>query len=440
MTMPVDAILGVVARGRAIAAGEGETGPALVLQAFEAIGLGESGEPRRGRDLAGAAAQIALEAGEPISLGYATFAVATNSLLLGGFDEAVDSLGGFVQFTEDAGLAWGAAWLYVLLANIEVFRGDLAAALRHNLHAEELARRPGASSAMPMPMIQTGLVLACQGRVDAARERLEEARRWLEERPGQFIEGWYWHAAGITEGARGRHDAAVEALRRMAALFAARGPLAQVALRPELVHGLVAAGRGEEALTEARAIEALVAGHDVPLAAATSATALAAALAVTGDAPAALAQADRAVALAGALGSPFLAARAAAARGSALHAAARRDAARDALLDAHTRLAAIPLAMERDAVERRLGDLGVRVAPRPAVTPPADPGDDGPLAGLSIRERDVAELAATGLSSRAIALRLTLSERTVENHLQRIYGKLGLHSRAELIARVAGTA
>jgi DNA-binding CsgD family transcriptional regulator len=49
----------------------------------------------------------------------------------------------------------------------------------------------------------------------------------------------------------------------------------------------------------------------------------------------------------------------------------------------------------------------------------------------------VATLAGSGLSSRAIALQLCISERTVENHLQRVYGKLGVHGRAELIARMA---
>jgi DNA-binding CsgD family transcriptional regulator len=56
--------------------------------------------------------------------------------------------------------------------------------------------------------------------------------------------------------------------------------------------------------------------------------------------------------------------------------------------------------------------------------------------GLSGRERGVAMLAATGMSSRAIALRLCISERTVENHLQRVYAKLAVHRRAELIARI----
>ena len=51
---------------------------------------------------------------------------------------------------------------------------------------------------------------------------------------------------------------------------------------------------------------------------------------------------------------------------------------------------------------------------------------------LSPREREVASLAADGVPSKEIAERLFLSVRTVNNHLQRVYTKLGVTSRAEL--------
>ncbi len=54
------------------------------------------------------------------------------------------------------------------------------------------------------------------------------------------------------------------------------------------------------------------------------------------------------------------------------------------------------------------------------------------LTPLSAREREVAVLAATGLASDDIAERLFLSVRTVVNHLQHVYQKLGIGSRAEL--------
>ena len=49
---------------------------------------------------------------------------------------------------------------------------------------------------------------------------------------------------------------------------------------------------------------------------------------------------------------------------------------------------------------------------------------------LTSRERDIATLAAQGESSKAIAARLFLSVRTVNNHLQSVYSKLGVTGRA----------
>lgn len=51
---------------------------------------------------------------------------------------------------------------------------------------------------------------------------------------------------------------------------------------------------------------------------------------------------------------------------------------------------------------------------------------------LTAREHEIAGLAAGGMSSRAIAQRLTLSVRTVDSHLSNAFTKLGLHSRAGL--------
>ena len=53
---------------------------------------------------------------------------------------------------------------------------------------------------------------------------------------------------------------------------------------------------------------------------------------------------------------------------------------------------------------------------------------------LSSREREIALLAAEGCTSREIAERLFLSVRTVDNHLQRAYTKLGVGGRSELAA------
>ena len=53
-------------------------------------------------------------------------------------------------------------------------------------------------------------------------------------------------------------------------------------------------------------------------------------------------------------------------------------------------------------------------------------------ADLTPREQEIAGLAARGLTSPAIAERLVISVRTVDNVLQHVYGKLGLTGRAQL--------
>ena len=53
-------------------------------------------------------------------------------------------------------------------------------------------------------------------------------------------------------------------------------------------------------------------------------------------------------------------------------------------------------------------------------------------AGLSEREVEVARLVAAGCSNPEIAERLVISRRTAEHHVQHIYVKVGVSSRAGL--------
>jgi non-specific serine/threonine protein kinase len=52
--------------------------------------------------------------------------------------------------------------------------------------------------------------------------------------------------------------------------------------------------------------------------------------------------------------------------------------------------------------------------------------------GLSKRELEIAGLVADGLTSKEIAARLYLSERTVENHIDHVLSKLGLRNRTQI--------
>jgi DNA-binding NarL/FixJ family response regulator len=74
-----------------------------------------------------------------------------------------------------------------------------------------------------------------------------------------------------------------------------------------------------------------------------------------------------------------------------------------------------------------LADRGAR-PPRPLLTG---------VRSFTSAERQVARLAATGLTNRQIAEQLFLSEKTIETHLSRAYRKLGIRSRTQLALHMA---
>jgi DNA-binding NarL/FixJ family response regulator len=59
---------------------------------------------------------------------------------------------------------------------------------------------------------------------------------------------------------------------------------------------------------------------------------------------------------------------------------------------------------------------------------------------LTAQERQIARMAREGLSNPDIGARLFLSPRTVEWHLRKVFGKLGIRSRYELAAALASEA
>jgi HD-GYP domain-containing protein (c-di-GMP phosphodiesterase class II) len=75
--------------------------------------------------------------------------------------------------------------------------------------------------------------------------------------------------------------------------------------------------------------------------------------------------------------------------------------------------------LDADAVEAVLGAAGHRVPRR----------REGP-AGLTAREVDVLRLLARGLSNKEIASRLVITPKTVGNHVEHIYAKIGASNRA----------
>jgi ATP/maltotriose-dependent transcriptional regulator MalT len=150
-----------------------------------------------------------------------------------------------------------------------------------------------------------------------------------------------------------------------------------------------------------------------------------------GDATAAGEHALDAAAEADRAGLPIEAARARVLAGQALAAAGDKPAAVAALENAYAQLAAAGAAHYRDEAARELRALGKRIARSGS----AGAGADG-VDALSAREREVAGLVAEGRTNREIAATLYLSEKTVENHMARIFAKLGVSSRLHVATAI----
>jgi DNA-binding NarL/FixJ family response regulator len=93
-----------------------------------------------------------------------------------------------------------------------------------------------------------------------------------------------------------------------------------------------------------------------------------------------------------------------------------KDAAEQELVDALTAINAGDQYIQ--------SSLGARLV-RASMAGPSDP--------LTDREREVARLLALGHTNQEIAKSIYVSVRTVETHRAHVMGKLGLHSRAELV-------
>ncbi|MCP2341181.1 ATP-binding protein [Actinomadura rupiterrae] len=204
---------------------------------------------------------------------------------------------------------------------------------------------------------------------------------------------------------------------------------------PALVQALIAAGRPDQARALTARYAARLDGLDAPLAgcALPHARGLLAAAEDGGGARAAAEFAAAARAY-DALPAPYEAARAREHAAGALR-EVDASAAVALLTEAVTAFGALGAHRDLDRSAQTARRWGVDIAFRPM----ARRGPRGYGDALSPREREVAELAATGLTNRDIAGRLFVSPKTVEKHLASALRKLGLRSRAALAAHLAET-
>jgi len=107
----------------------------------------------------------------------------------------------------------------------------------------------------------------------------------------------------------------------------------------------------------------------------------------------------------------------------------RRTDARGQLRAAHEMLATMGMEAFAERARKELQATGEKVRRRTVET-----RDD-----LTAQERQIALLAADGLSNPEIGAQLFLSPRTAEWHLRNVFTKLGIHSRRELAHALRGS-
>jgi DNA-binding CsgD family transcriptional regulator len=336
----------------------------------------------------------------------------------------------------DPGPAIAAASVYMLAAP---FAGhiDEAAALFAALADHELVSRYGHMQGLPRYCLARAVLT--QGKVATAARLCEEVlgREWDDEPDGSMV--WVATLLATAAAQRGDSDTALRALEWIgtgppvraetetilvalahAWSLAARGTLSGA--RASAEEAAQRAGKAGAGLLEVMALEVLVRLGEPDTAAPRLAeladtlggryvevlAAFALALA-DGDGVGLDASAEQWATL----GARLQAAEAAAAAAEAHDLAGNRRAA------ATSRSRARRLALDcEDAATPLLASL--RHAPS--------------ATALTPREREVAELAARGLSNRDIAEMLVVSPRTVDSHLDHAYTKLGITSRRELVA------
>ena len=280
-----------------------------------------------------------------------------------------------------------------------------------------------------------GLALTCQARIEAVLGREEDCRATAREAAtigvrlggeGSPVSAYGEPALGLLELAHGRPAEAITHLVLLVGSFQ-RGGIREpgvVLAAGDLVESYARCGRRADALALLEQFEAAAL-----LTQRRGARAIAARcrgiLAADDQFPPAF---QEALAWHEGVDMPFERARTELALGERLRRARRRADARVHLreaLDAFERLGAIDWAR---AASRELEVSGETATPR------SGPRSDE----LTPQELQVALIVASGATNREAGARLFLSAKTVEAHLGRIYRKLGVRSRTELAARLAG--
>jgi DNA-binding CsgD family transcriptional regulator len=265
------------------------------------------------------------------------------------------------------------------------------------------------------------LVAALQGDTDRARELADRGIRTGEAVRDRIFPMLNRAVLGFLELSLGNTELALSHLQPLPDQYRrlGYGEPGRAPFEPDRIEALIELGRRTEAAAALKQWDALAHRLDRPRVLATGARLRGLITAARGDTGEAVDCLESALRHHDRLPDPHERARTLLIYGATLRRAGRRRHARDALTEARQTFEALGESIWTERATAELKRLGGRT--------PA--GQE-----LTGAEQQVADLVAQGRTNREVADALYITVRTVEANLTRIYSKLGIRSRAQLIA------
>ena len=361
------------------------------------------------------------------AMGGAEFQVAVVRMWWDQLAEAKASFERMLAAADAMGDESSVPYIHVLLAQTECLRGRFGEAIAHADEGAIRAEQVGQETLVAYALALRALAEAYRGNESSARSAAAQALALAGSTSGRPAEHFATTALGLLELSLGRNVEAAEVLTPLVA-FARQQELCEPGMTrfvPDLVEALVACERLDEAEDHLAWFEANAERLERSSGQGAAARCRGFLAGVGGDLPGAIAAFERALAHHDLVPLPFDRARTLLALGAARRRANDRRQARSTLEDSHA----------------LFGSLGAAIWEQRAVDELARIGGRAPASGeLTPVERRVVELVAAGHTNREVAAALFLSARTVEGHLSRVYGKLGVRSRVELARTLADEA
>ena len=313
-------------------------------------------------------------------------------------------------------------WMFVAFNSLvnEIWRGKFTEATLVAEDAMERALQMGGDILLSAALTMRATLATYAGRVDEARGDAVEALAASQRAGSSILAGWpitiigflevslanYQAAATTLEPLLGRLDAAPKATEIFTAWFV-----------PDAAEAMIHLGRYADAEALIDMLEGNGRRLDRAWMLAVGGRCRAMLLAARGDVGAASLAAQQALAEHDRLPMPFERARTQLLLGQVLRRHRQREASQATLCEALSVFEDLKTPLWAERARAELARANVRPTRSADLTP---------------TERRIAELVASGMTNRDVAAEMFISPKTVEANLGRIYGKLDIHSRAEL--------